>query len=294
MKILGTGSYLPPPPLTNPQIGADDNWVYEKLGIRERRITWKDSSFLGEQAAYHALDDAGLSAQDIDMIIVATATPSKLNPSTAAMIQDRIGAHEAIAFDISAVCSGFVYALDMAHLYLEKHRNILVIGADTFSHITDWEHRDCVFFGDGAGAVIVTKSDHKYYGRLYADGRGQHDFETKHGGTFLMDSKAVYVAGTNYLPQAIGDVLLEARLTIDDIDWFLPHQGSVTMLKEIARRIKIPWEKVKTNMEFYGNTAGASIPILLDENKKDFKPGDNILLAAIGSGWAYGAIILEW
>ena len=294
MKILGTGSYLPDNRTTNYDIGAYDQWVYEKLGIRERRISLKNTSFLGAKAAFHAMMDADIPACDIDMIIVATATPSKLNPSTAAMIQDRIGAHTAVAFDISAVCSGFVYALDMAHLYLEKYNNILVIGTDTFSHITDWEHRDCVFFGDGAGAVIVTRSKNKYHGRLYADGRGQHDFETEHGGTSVMDSKAVYVAGTTFLPRAIEEVLYEADLTIEDIDWMLPHQGSVTMLKEIARCVGMPWEKVLTNMEFYGNTAGASIPILLDENKKYFKPGDRILLASIGSGWAYGAIILEW
>ena len=294
MKILGTGSYLPPRKLSNTDIGADDMWAHEKLGISERRVTYKDTAFLGEMAAQNALIDAGLIAEHIDIIIVATATSSKLNPSTAAMIQDRLGAHTAVAFDISAVCSGFVYALDMAHLYLEKYTNILVIGTDTFSHITDWKHRDCVFFGDGAGAVIVTRSKNKYHGRLYADGRGQHDFETEHGGTFVMDSKAVYVAGTTFLPRAIDEVLYEADLTIEDIDWMLPHQGSVTMLKEIARCVGMPWEKVMTNMEFYGNTAGASIPILLDENKKYFKRGDRILLAAIGSGWAYGAIILEW
>jgi len=294
MKILGTGSYLPSRKLTNAYIHVDDDWVYEKLGIRERREASRNSSALGADAAQRAIKDAGLYVGDIDMIIVATATSSKLNPSTAAIIQNQIGAHTAVAFDISAVCSGFVYGLDMANRYLDTYKNILVIGTDTFTHITDWNHRDRVFFGDGAGAVIVTQSDKEYYGRLYADGRGEHDFETNHGGTFKMNSKAVYVACTTYLPIAIDEVLTDAGLCIENIDYMLPHQGSVTMLKEVARCIGIPWDKVKTNMEFYGNTAGASIPILLDENKKDFNSGDYILLAAIGSGWAYGAIIIEW
>ena len=297
MKIIGTGSYLPCFRRTNKHLKADDNWVYSKLGIKERRVTDLTpltSSDLGWMAADKAILNASLSPGDIDMIIVATATPPKLNPSTAAIIQDRLMAHSAVAFDINAVCSGFVYALDMAQKYLNDYKNILVIGTDTFSQITDWHHRDCVFFGDGAGAVVVTQGLNLYHSKLGADGRGQHDFETDHGGTFVMDSKAVYVAGTTFLPKIINQVLEFANLRIEDIDFMLPHQGSITMLKEIARRIDIPWTKVKTNMEYYGNTAGASIPLLLDKCKKDFKYCDLILLAAIGSGWAYGAIILEW
>ncbi|KKL22021.1 hypothetical protein LCGC14_2439600 [marine sediment metagenome] len=294
MKIIGTGSYLPGNRMTNEYLGVDDDWVYSKLGIKERRTTTLTSAFLGQAASARALFDAGLSSEEIDMIIVATATPSKLNPSTAAIIQDKLRAYSAVAFDINAVCSGFVYAMDMAQKYLNDYKNILIIGTDTFSQITDWNHRDCVFFGDGAGAVVVTQGSNLYHSKLGADGRGQHDFETRHGGTFIMDSKAVYVAGTTFLPEIINQVLEYADITIKDIDWFLPHQGSITMLKEIARCIGLPLEKMKTNMKFYGNTAGASIPILLDECKKEFQPGNRILLAAIGSGWAYGAIILEW
>ena len=295
MKIIGTGSYLPDRIVSNEELeGVDSLWVKEKLGIRSRRVSIKGTSYLGAKAAEIAIKDAGLFPTDIGMIIVATATPEKLNPSTAAIIQDKIGAHTAIAFDISAVCSGFVYALDMAKRYLYDYENILVIGADTFSHITDWDHRDCVFFGDGAGAAVITGSNNEYYGRLYADGRGQHDFETDHGGTFKMDSKAVYNAGVKYLPKAIKDVLYVANLNVNAISWFLPHQASVTMLKDIVLIVGVPWDKVKTNMDGYGNTAGASIPILIDESKKDFNKGDYILLASIGSGWAYGAIIIEW
>jgi len=295
MKIIGTGSYLPPAILTNADISDNEAWVSDKLGIKERRkVTYHGTSDLGTIAADRAISDARLLPADIGMIIVATATPEKLNPSTAAIIQDKIGAHNAVAFDINAVCSGFVYALDMAYRYEWEYENILVIGADTFSKITDWKHRDCVYFGDGAGAVVVQQSDNLYCSRLGSDGRGQCDFKTDHGGTFKMESKAVYAAGTKYLPEVIKEVLLDADMEIDDIAWMLPHQGSVIMLKEVTERIGLPWEKVKTNMEYYGNTAGASIPILLDEYKKDFKKGDNILLASIGSGWAYGAIILEW
>jgi len=294
MKIIGTGSSIPAIRVTNEDITDNPKWVSDKLGIWERGKTSLGSSALGAKAALRAIEDAYLEPENIDMIIVATATPEKLNPSTAAIIQDKIGAYTAVAFDISAVCSGFVYAMAMAEEFLHRYKHILVIGTDTFTHITDWSHRDCVYFGDGAGAVVVTQGENKSHYVLGADGRGNCDFKTDHGGTFEMDSGAVYRAGVKFMPDVINDVLDIAELAIEDITWMLPHQGSITMLKEVARCIGIPWNRVKTNMKWYGNTAGACIPVLLDECKDEFKDGDIILLTAIGSGWAYGAIIIEW
>ena len=299
MKILGTGACLPETVITNKKIEgfghSNDKWIREKLGIRERRVTWSLSSEIGYKAALDAIKDAGLEPLDIDLIIVATSTPDRITPSTACIIQDKMGAYSAVAFDINAVCSGFVYALALAS-EMASFVNVLVIGVDTFSHITDWEDRNCVFFGDGAGAAVVNsepwRSGLSY--KLGADGRGRHAFETKKGGTFQMDGKAVYEAGTTLLPEAISKALDLADLTIKDISWMLPHQASINMLKDLAKKIGLPWKKVKTNMQKYGNTAAASIPILLHESKKDFKEGNYILCAAVGSGWTYGAIILEW
>lgn len=298
MKILGTGVGLPKLVVKNSKIEewglSTDKWIRENLGIRERRVSFAPSSALGAMAAKEAIQDAGLKPEDIDLIIVATSTPDKLNPSTACIIQDKIGAYNATCFDINAVCSGFIYGLIIAERLVER-RNALVIGVDTFSHITDWKDRNCVFFGDGAGAAIVTFEWEKlYYAHWESDGGGRHVFETDHGDTFRMNGKAVYKQGTTVLPDVINRVLNMADLKIDDIQWMLPHQASIKMLKDLAKKIGIPWKKVKTNMDKYGNTAAASIPILLHENKKDFKKGDYILMAAIGSGWTYGSIIIQW
>jgi 3-oxoacyl-[acyl-carrier-protein] synthase-3 len=286
--ILGTGAYLPPLRVTNKKIESfghkNAKWTQEKLGIKERRVSFAPSSELGAKAALLALADARMKPSDIETLIVATSTPDKMNPSTACIIQDKIKAYNAVCFDINAVCSGFLYALTLVR------GTTLVIGVDTFSHITDWRERDCVFFGDGAGAVIANEVPGEFI--LQSDGTGRRAFETPHGGTFSMDGKAVFKEGTTILPAVISLALNKAHLTIDDIDWLLPHQASKNMLKELARIIGLPWGKVKTNMEKYGNTAAASIPILLHEN--DFKKGDKLLLAAIGSGWTYGAMIIEW
>lgn len=287
MNIKGTGSYLPNMIVSNETITDTPDWVYKKLGIKERRTTPLSTSMIATLAATRAIDNAGIEAKDIDMIILATSTPDKLSPSTACMVQNNIGAFNASAFDINAVCSGFVYGLSVASEM--PFKNILVIGADTFSSITDWGSRDCVFFGDGAGAVVVCGSA-PY--RIKADGSGIDNFTCGHKGKFKMNGKEVYKAGLRYLPEIINGVLSDAELDITDIDYLLPHQASKRMLEELADTIGIPVRKVLTNMERYGNTAAASIPILLDENS--FKTGDKLLLAAIGSGWTYGAMIIEW
>jgi 3-oxoacyl-[acyl-carrier-protein] synthase-3 len=263
-----------------------------------------------------AIENSGLSVNDIDLIIVATATPDRLAPSTAAIVQDKIGAYNAVAFDIAAVCSGFLFSMSVAAQFIASsvYDNILVIGADTFSRITDWKRRDCIFFGDGSGAAVITHAK-KYEGflafRLYTDGRGKWNFTIPAGGSempatedtvknglhyFVMNGKAVYETGTKVLSEAIFQVLKDTGLKISDIDLMIPHQPSIRVLEKTAEIIGLPFAKVMTNMDKYANTSGATIPILLDEVNRSgrLNKGDTVLFAAVGAGWTYGAAILRW
>lgn len=322
VKIIGTGSYTPEKVMTNKDIEkfvkTNDEWIYKNLGIKERRIaaTNQATSDLASKAGLRAIEDAGLSVNDVDLIIVATATPDRLAPSTAAIVQDKLKAYNAVAFDISAVCSGFLYAMSVATQFIAAgvYDNVLIIGADTFSKITDWKRRDCVFFGDGAGAAVVSSGNVNegfQAFRLYSDGRGKWNFTIPGGGSehpaskatieegqhfFEMNGRAVYETATKVLPKAINKVLEDTGLSVSDIDYMIPHQPSIRILEKTSELIGLPWEKVMTNMEFYANTSGGTIPILLDEtNKKGLlKKGDTILFAAVGSGWTYGASILRW
>lgn len=322
VKIIGTGSYLPETIYTNKYletiIPTNDEWIYKNLGIKERRIasTNEATSDLASKAALNAIDNSGLSKDDIDLIIVATTTPDRLAPSTAAIVQDKIQAYQAVAFDISAVCSGFLYGMSVASQFIAAgvYDNVLVIGADTFSKITDWTRRDAVFFGDGAGAAVISHGNVNegfLAFRLYTDGRGKYNFTVPAGGSempaseetvrdrlhyFQMNGKAVYDTGTQVLPKAIQQVLSDTGLTIEDIDYMIPHQPSIRILQKTAEIIGLPWEKVMTNMDKYANTSGGTIPILLDETNRagKLKKGNTILFAAVGSGWTYGASILKW
>jgi 3-oxoacyl-[acyl-carrier-protein] synthase III len=322
VKILGTGSFLPPKILTNKDLElmteTNDKWIYTNLGIKERRIAGPNeaSSDLARHAAESAICDSGVSKTDIDLIIVATATPDRLAPSTAAILQDKIECYNAVAFDISAVCSGFLYAMSVASQFIAAgvYDNVLVVGVDTFSKITDWSRRDSVFFGDGAGAAVFThtsRSEGFLAFRLYTDGRGKWNFTVPAGGSempstestvkkklhyFQMNGREVYETGTRVLPKAILQVLHDTQLDVGDIDFMIPHQPSIKILKKTAEIIGLPWEKVMINMEKYANTSGATIPILLDEIKRSGKlqEGNYILFAAVGSGWTYGASILKW
>lgn len=280
---------MPPNAVNNIQlVGVDaSNWTKQKLGIKSRRIAnTHATSALGHIAGLRAIVSAGLKPKDIDMIIVATSTPDLLTPSTAVLIQSKLKADNAVAFDINAVCSGFVYAMSLAESLCYRYNNILIIGADTFSNITDWKDRNCVFFGDGAGAVVVRRGGFSH-SKIYTDPSGKDAFVTPHGGTFKMDGRAVYNAGTTLLPKVIEEICYG-----EFIDWLLPHQASIGMLRKLAELTGIEWSKVLTNMDRYANTAAASIPILIAEN--EFNKGDMLLLASIGSGWTYGAMIIEW
>lgn len=322
VKIIGTGSYVPEKIYTNQYletiIETNDQWIQENLGIKERRIAADNecTSDLAAKAAVKAIENAGLTKDDIDLIIVATATPDRLAPSTAAIVQDKIEAYNAVAFDISAVCSGFLYGMSVASQFIAAgvYDNVLVIGADTFSRITDWKRRDAVFFGDGAGSAVFSHGNVNegfLAFRLYTDGRGKWNYTVPAGGSeipashetvnlglhyFQMNGRAVYETGTKVLPIAINQVLHDSGLKIDDIDFLIPHQPSIKILQKTAEIIGMPWTKVMTNMEKYANTSGGTIPILLDEVNRSgkIKAGDYILFAAVGSGWTYGASIIKW
>jgi len=322
VKIIGTGSYVPEKIYTNEYLATivqtNCQWIEDNLGIKERRIASDNqaTSDLAAKAAEKAIENSGLKREDIDLIIVATATPDRLAPSTAAIVQDKIQAYNAVAFDLSAVCSGFMFAMSVASQYIAAgvYDNVLVIGADTFSKITDWTRRDCVFFGDGAGAAIISHGNVNegfLSFRLYTDGRGKWNYTIPGGGSenpatietvtnklhyFQMNGQAVYETGTKVLPIAINQVLKDTGLSIADIDYMIPHQPSIKILQKTAEVIGLPWEKVMTNMDKYANTSGGTIPILLDEVNRagKLKKGNTILFAAVGSGWTYGASILKW
>ena len=323
VKIIGTGSYAPATIYTNKYletlVPTNDEWIRENLGIQERHIAGQDefTSDLATQAGLRAVQDAGLDVMDIDLIIVATATPDRKAPSTATIVQYKMQANNAAAFDVSAVCSGFLYAMSIGSQYIASgvYTNVLVIGADKFSSLIDWTRRDAVFFGDGAGAVVLSAANATegfLAYRIFTDTRENHfGFTVPAGGSempltnevmeqrlqyFQMDGKAVFKSAVEVLPKAINQVLEDTGLTIDDIDLMIPHQPSIKILIKTAEILGLPFEKVMHNMERYANTSGGTIPLLLDETSKagKIKIGDNILFAAVGSGWTYGAAIIKW
>lgn len=315
--IKGTGSYVPPKILKNDffeAIGSSDEWIYKNLGIKERRIAEGEvTSDLAYKAGLKALENTDVTPENIDLIIVATSTPDRQAPSTACFVQEKMGAFQAVAFDISAVCSGGLYGIAIASQFIQTgmYKNVLVIGADTFSTITDWERKDSVFFGDGAGAILMsaTTEDKGFIAfDLHADGRGKYHFNIPAGGSelpasketleqklhyFQMNGKEVFETATRVLPETINEILAANKLTTDDVDWVIPHQPSIRILQETARKVNIPFEKVMTNMDKYANTSGGTIPIVLDETYKSgkVKPGNLLLFAAVGSGWTWGSAL---
>jgi len=322
VKIIGTGSYVPEKIITNKYlesiVDTNDEWIQNILGIKERRIAAENqaTSDLASKAGVKAIENAKLKIDEIDLIIVATSTPDRSCPSTACIVQDKLKAYNAVAFDIAAVCSGFFYGMSVASQYISSgvYSNVLVIGADTFSKITDWTRRDCVFFGDGAGAAVLSHANENegfLAFRLYSDGRGKYIFTVPAGGSenpastktvnkrlhyFQMNSREVYKTAINVLPKAIKKVLDDTGLTVNDIDYMIPHQPGIGILKKTAEVLGLPFEKVMTNMDKYANTSGGTIPILLDEANRagKLKKDKIILFVAIGAGWTWGASIIKW
>jgi 3-oxoacyl-[acyl-carrier-protein] synthase III len=309
IRIAGTGSCVPHKVVSSAslaeRIGSDIDWIYSNLGIIERHVAEENefSSDLGTTAAHKAISMAGLKPNDIDLIIVATATPDRRAPSTACIIQEKLGiTNRCAAFDMNAVCSGFLYAMTLGFQLIESsaYKNVLIIGADTFSKITDWNRRDCVFFGDGAGAVVLQASpasDTFFSSRIYADGAGKDCFTVYPGeSTFTMDAKAVYETGTVVLSQAIRDILTLNDRATSDVDLVIPHQPSMRVLRKTSELLDIPISKFKMNMDKYANTASATIPLLLDQvnRRGEVKTGNIVVFAAVGSGWTWGAAVYKW
>ena len=309
-RIVGTGSYLPPRIITNSELekslDTTDEWITSRTGIKERRIVEDQNTCdLALEASINALEMAELKASEIDLIILATTTPDKIFPATATTLQDRIGA-SCPAFDIQAVCAGFVFALTTAQQYIENGvaENILVVGSETMSKIVDWNDRStAVLFGDGAGAVVVSMdnttgikhaklcSDGKYLSSLYVNNNGINET-----GTIEMMGNEVYRIAVNRLSDLAEETLKDCNMTSDDLSWMVPHQANIRIISAVAKRIKLPMSKVILTIEKHGNTSAASIPLALDVAVRDgrIKKGDNLLFEGIGGGFSWGSLLVEY
>lgn len=307
VTIKGTGSYLPKGILTNKQIekraDTTDEWIFKSLGIRERRIVkGEDISDMGAKAAEKALKSAALTKDDIDMLIVATSSPERISPATACTINKKISFNKNVpSLDVNAVCAGFLFSLGIAAPMVSSklYKNILIIATEAYSKITDYNHRDCVFFGDGAGAMIIGPSKKGWiHTEIQSNGSGTGDtgFNCPLDKKYTTVPKEVWNQAVKVLPSSIKNVLKSTELNASDISMFVPHQASINMLKKIALEVDIPEHKIKTVMHKYGNIAGASIPIAFDEAAKnnEVKKGSKLLFTAIGSGWSWGSAIINY
>ncbi|HSU21345.1 MAG TPA: beta-ketoacyl-ACP synthase III [Variovorax sp.] len=319
-RITGTGSYLPPRRLSNDDLARElaergvetsDQWIVERTGIRARHFAAPDvaSSDLGLEAARRALEAAGRTAEDVDLIIVATSTPDMVFPSTAAILQHKLGIAGCAAFDVQAVCSGFIYALTVADALIKTGtaRCALVIGAEVFSRILDFDDRTtCVLFGDGAGAVVLEASERPgiLASDLHADGRhvgilcvpGQVAGGEVVGTPLLrMDGQAVFKLAVRVLEEAARATLAKAGKTPEDIDWLIPHQANLRIMQGTARKLRLPLEKLVVTVHDHGNTSAASIPLALDVAVRggQVKPGDTVMLEGVGGGFTWGAVLLN-
>ena len=320
-RITGTGSYLPPRRLTNADLVAElatkgvetsDDWIVERTGILARHFAAPDEtcSDLGAEAAKQALQAAGLQPADIDLIIVATSTPDMVFPSTACILQNKLGIAGCPAFDVQAVCSGFVYALTVADALIKTGTatKALVIGAEVFSRILDFSDRTtCVLFGDGAGAVVLEASDEPgiLASDLHADGKhvgilcvpGHVSGGQVVGDPLLkMDGKAVFKLAVGVLESAARAALAKANLTDADIDWLIPHQANIRIMQSTAKKLKMPLEKLIVTVDQHGNTSAASIPLALDVSVRSgkIKKGDTLMLEGVGGGFTWGAVLLNY
>ncbi|ANY63167.1 3-oxoacyl-ACP synthase [Comamonas aquatica] len=319
-RITGTGSYLPPRRLTNHDLAAElaergietsHEWIVERTGIEARHFAdaATSSSDLALEASRKALEAAGLTPQDIDLIIVATSTPDMVFPSTACILQNKLGANGCAAFDVQAVCSGFVYALTVADAMIRSGgaRRALVVGAEVFSRILDFSDRTtCVLFGDGAGAVVLEASDAPgiLASDLHADGShvgilcvpGNVSGGQVLGSPLLtMDGQAVFKLAVGVLEKAARATLEKAGKTDADIDWLIPHQANIRIMQSTARKLKLPMDKVIVTVDQHGNTSAASIPLALDHGVRNgqVKPGQTVLLEGVGGGFTWGAVLLN-
>ncbi len=322
--IIGTGSYLPTGVLTNEELSkrvdTTDEWIVARTGIRQRHIAAGDetTSDLATAAALRAIEDAGLSADDIDLIVLATTTPDYTFPATATIVQERLGMHHGAAFDVQAVCSGFIYAVNIVDAMLKTGaaKTALVIGAETFSRLLDWEDRTtCVLFGDGAGAVVMRaqeaqeggnddpnddrgvlssliRSDGRYRELLYVDGGPS---KTGTVGHVRMVGNQVFRRAVTDIAAAMTECAAQVGLTMADIDWCVPHQANQRILDGVGKRLKLRPEQVVSTVALHANTSAASVPLALDTAIKDgrIKKGDLVMLEAFGGGFTWGAVLFR-
>ena len=309
-RITGTGSYLPPKIVTNfdleKTLDTSDEWITARTGIKERRIVTNESTCdLAEKASLNALSMAEIDPQDIDLIILSTTTPDKIFPATATMLQNRLGA-SCPAFDLQAVCAGFVFAMSTAQQYIENGsaKNILVVGSETMSKIVDWEDRStAILFADGAGAVVLSADQNKgiRHSKLYSDGNYLSSLHVNNNrinelGTIEMEGNEVFKIAVNKLSEVAEETLTECNMTSEEIDWMVPHQANIRIINAIAKRIKLPLDKIILTLDKHGNTSAASIPLALDEGVRDgrIKKGDTLLFEGIGGGFSWGSILTEF
>ncbi|MCK5716776.1 MAG: ketoacyl-ACP synthase III [Thiomargarita sp.] len=315
-RIIGTGGYLPEKILSNEDlermVDTSDQWILERTGIRTRHLASENQGTcdLAEKAAVLALTAAGIAASELDLIIVATTTPDRIFPSTACLLQARLGNHGAIAFDVQAVCSGFIYALSIADKFIKTGtvRHALVIGAETFSRLLDWTDRNtCVLFGDGAGAVVLKASEEPgiLSTHLHADG-SYKDMLTvpatveqgrlKGDGFVKMHGHDVFKFAVKSLDRIVKEILATNQLDENAIDWLIPHQANIRIIKATAKRLKLPMEKVVVTVSEHGNTSAASVPLALDVAVRDgrIQRDHTLLLEAVGGGFTWGAVLVKY
>lgn len=315
-RIIGTGSYLPERQVPNAeletQVETSDEWIFQRTGIRARHVAAESemTSDLGVAAANKALEAAGLQAKDIDLVVVATTTPDLVFPSTACIIQRKLGIPEgATAFDVQAVCSGFIYALAIADKFISsgQNRHALVIGSEVFSRLLDWsDRRTCVLFGDGAGAVVLKQSDIPGIRSTHLHAAGaQGDIlqvraspaNPHEDAVFVeMDGQAVFRFAVRVLDGVCRETLDANNITGADIDWLIPHQANIRIITATAKKLGLPPERVVTTLEKQGNTSAASVPLALDTAVRDgrVQPGHTLMLEAVGGGMTWGSALLDW
>jgi 3-oxoacyl-[acyl-carrier-protein] synthase-3 len=318
-RITGTGSFLPEKVLTNhdleKMVETSDQWIRERTGIKKRHIAAEGETTcdLAEAAARHALDAAGLKPADIDLVIVATTTADKIFPSTACLLQKRLGIHGPPAFDVQAVCSGFIYAMDVADKFIRSGsaKKALVVGAETLSRITNWKDRGtCVLFGDGAGAIVLEASAEPgiLSSHLHADGAYDEmlhvptgvsiDYDSVREGRAYMEMQGndVFRFAVRTLGKIVDETLAANHMTKGDIDWLVPHQANIRIIAATAKKLNMPMERVVVTVDEHGNTSAASVPLALDVAVRDgrIKRGDTLLLEAFGGGFTWGSVLLKY
>ncbi|MEE8380181.1 MAG: beta-ketoacyl-ACP synthase III [Gammaproteobacteria bacterium] len=318
-RIIGTGGYLPEKVMTNhdleKMVDTSDQWITDRTGIKKRHIAAENETTcdLAEHAARQAIDAAGVDIADIDLIIIATTTPDRVFPSTACLLQERLGIHGCAAFDIQAVCTGFVYALGIADKFIRSgsHRCALVIGAETLSRIIDWTDRGtCILFGDGAGAVVLSASEEPgiLSTHLHADGAYKDLLSTTGGVSegftndidgsvhITMQGNEVFKMAVNTLGRIVDETLAANNMQKSDIDWLVPHQANIRIINATAKKLKMSMDHVVVTVQEHGNTSAASVPMALNEAVRDgrIKKGETILLEAFGGGFTWGSALIKY